>query len=167
MTQAATGDSSILTKPSSASSTQSRARVRYTAALKWLRRIHLYSGLFMTPWVFLYGITGFLFNHPDAFSDRAVRYAGRAELKGTALEDFPTAPQMAEDLVKTLNSRDGVKEYRLIDRESSALSRTLTITATGKGEEHSVRFDPDSSDVLIRSMAGKNKSAAKWPGKPS
>jgi hypothetical protein len=33
-----------------------------------IRRVHLYSGLFLIPWVMLYGVTGFLFNHPDAFS---------------------------------------------------------------------------------------------------
>ena len=28
-----------------------------------VRRLHLYAGLFMLPWVFLYGITGAMFNH--------------------------------------------------------------------------------------------------------
>ena len=30
----------------------------------WIRRIHLFSGLFMLPWVLLYGFTALLFNHP-------------------------------------------------------------------------------------------------------
>lgn len=34
----------------------------------FIRRVHLYSGLFLVPWVFLYGVTAFLFNHPDFFS---------------------------------------------------------------------------------------------------
>jgi hypothetical protein len=55
----------------------------------------MFAGLFMTPWVFLYGMTGFLFNHPEAFPDREVRTASRAEVVGTALEDFPTAPELA------------------------------------------------------------------------
>jgi hypothetical protein len=31
----------------------------------WIRRIHLFSGLFMLPWVLLYGVTALLFNHPN------------------------------------------------------------------------------------------------------
>jgi hypothetical protein len=38
----------------------------------FLRRLHLYSGLFLLPWVLLYGVTAFLFNHPGAFSERSV-----------------------------------------------------------------------------------------------
>ena len=49
------------------------ARNRYSVVLRLIRRIHLYTGLFMTPWVFLYGVSGFLFNHPGAFSGGDVR----------------------------------------------------------------------------------------------
>jgi len=33
-----------------------------------IRRVHLYFGLFLVPWVLLYGVSAFLFNHPNAFS---------------------------------------------------------------------------------------------------
>ncbi len=65
-----------------------------------MRRTHLFAGLFMTPWVFLYGVTGFLFNHPDAFPDRKVHTADRSVLAGTALEGFPTAPELADRVVE-------------------------------------------------------------------
>src|SRR5262245_21617562 len=39
-------------------------------AMHWVRRLHLFSGLIMLPWVLLYGVTAFLFNHPGAFPDR-------------------------------------------------------------------------------------------------
>ena len=35
--------------------------------IKFLRRIHLYAGLFLLPWVFLYGVTGAMFNHQELF----------------------------------------------------------------------------------------------------
>ena len=93
----------------------SRARIRYNAALKFLRRAHLFAGLFMAPWVLLYGVTGFLFNHPEAFPDREVRTAGQTELVGTALEDFPTAPQLA-DRVVVLSARPAkIQEVVTID----------------------------------------------------
>ncbi len=152
--------------PTSARAEKSRARVRYNMAMKWLRRVHLFAGLFMTPWVFLYGITGFLFNHPETLSDREVHFAGRSELAGTALEEFPNAKRMAEDVVAALNARGGGgdEEYRLVDRDSATLSRTLFVTATGDGGEHSVRFDPDSAEIFVRSSVKSGPPAPRWPG---
>ncbi len=99
-----------------------RARIRYNAALKLVRRAHLFAGLFMTPWLFLYGVTGFLFNNPEAFPDREVRTAGRAEVVGTALADFPTAPELADRVVAALNTAAGTPSFRLIDRQDAAYS---------------------------------------------
>ena len=143
---------------------QSRARVRYNAALKWVRRVHLFAGLFMTPWVLLYGVSGFLFNHPDAFPDREVRTAGRAEVAGTPLEGFPTAPELAERVVETLNARAETSAFQLIDRDGATYSRTLFVTATGHGREHSVRFDPDSGATFIRSTLSTERGHSPWPG---
>jgi hypothetical protein len=147
-----------------ASRVESRRRIRYNAALKLLRRTHLFAGLFMTPWVFLYGVTGFLFNHPDVFSDRAVRTADRPAITGTALEGFPTAPELADRVVAALNERAGASAFRLVNRESAAYSRTLFLTATGRDGEHSVRFDPDTGEAFIRSTAPARTAAAPWTG---
>lgn len=142
----------------------SRAHVRYNAALKLVRRAHLFAGLFMTPWVFLYGVTGFLFNHPDAFPDREVRTAGRTEVAGTALEGFPTAPELADRVVAALNARSEGPGFRLVDRDQAAYSRTLFVTATGRGREHLVGFDPDTGESFIRSAISTRDSAVSWPG---
>jgi hypothetical protein len=136
--------------------------VRYNAAMKLLRRVHLFAGLFMTPWVFLYGVTGFLFNHPDAFPDREVRRTGRAEIAGTELERFPTAAELAEQVVVALNARAGGTAFRLVDGGGAAYSRDLVVTATGHGREHSIRFDPDSGEALIRSTPSSEGSSSSW-----
>jgi hypothetical protein len=44
------------------------AAKRKAAVMRWLRRIHLYSGLALLPWVLIYGISGFLFNHGGSTS---------------------------------------------------------------------------------------------------
>ncbi len=141
------------TTESTSPGAQSRSRVRYNAALKFVRRIHMYAGLFMTPWVFLYGVTGFLFNHPDAFSDRQVRFVDRGEAVGTALESFPGAPVLAAKVVDALNARAGSRAFRLVEPGGAAFSRPIFVTATGHGREHSVRFDPDSGESFIRSTS--------------
>jgi hypothetical protein len=74
------------------------------AVLMWVRRGHLYFGLFLFPWAVLYGVTAFLFNHPTAFSDQPAMSFGPAATTGTPLE-CPTDPQaIAEQVVAKLNA---------------------------------------------------------------
>ena len=61
-------------------------RRRWNALMRVVRRAHLFAGLLMLPWVVLYGVTAFLFNHPDAFPDHQPRAFGAAELKGNRRE---------------------------------------------------------------------------------
>ncbi len=73
--------------------------------LHLVRRTHLYLGLALLPWSFLYGVTAFLFNHPTAFSDQPTRSFGRDELAGTPLETAPSPDELAEQVVRHLNER--------------------------------------------------------------
>ena len=142
----------------SRSASRSRAHVRYNATLKLVRRVHMYFGLFLTPWVFLYGVSAFLFNHPDAFPDREVRTLDRSETAGTSLEAIPDASALAARVVEALNARAGGRSYRLHNSDYATLSRPLTVTATGRGREHAVRYDFDSGAVTIRSTPTAGRS---------
>jgi hypothetical protein len=136
--------------------------------LKLVRRAHLFAGLFLTPWVFLYGISAFLFNHPEAFPDREACDFGPSEVAGTALEGFPTARTLAHRVVAALNAPAGPGQstspaFRLLAPDTAVYSRDLFATATGKGREHSVRFDPDGGAGTVRSTSLPPMQAA-WPG---
>ena len=123
----------------------------------------MYFGLFLTPWVFLYGVSAFLFNHPDAFPDREVRTLDRSETAGTSLEAIPDAPALAARVVEALNTRSGGRSYRLHNSDYATLSRPLTVTATGRGREHAVRYDFDSGAVTIRSTPTAGRSPQGLP----
>jgi hypothetical protein len=71
--------------------------------LMWVRRGHLYLGLFLFPWAILYGVTGFLFNHPTAFSDVPAVSFSASTLVGTSAENLPTPQEIAEQVVSRLN----------------------------------------------------------------
>lgn len=71
-----------------------------------LRRGHLYLGLFLLPWALLYGVTGFLFNHPTWFSDSPVIYFNSQDLVGTDLEKPPELNAFAESIVSVLNEHN-------------------------------------------------------------
>ena len=37
----------------------------YAVFMRWTRRVHMYAGLFMLPWVLMYGTSALFFNHAD------------------------------------------------------------------------------------------------------
>ncbi|MEZ6188121.1 MAG: hypothetical protein R3F62_24320 [Planctomycetota bacterium] len=43
---------------------------RLNSLVLWLRRLHLYTGLFLVPWVCVYAVSAILFNHGTWFSER-------------------------------------------------------------------------------------------------
>jgi hypothetical protein len=137
--------------PVDPSRSKSRSRVRYNAALKMIRRVHMYVGLFLVPWVFLYGVSAFMFNHPDAFPDREVRTLDRSETADPSLEAVSDAPALAARVVEALNARAGGESYRLDNPRSASFSRPLTATAIGRGRQHAIRYELDSGTATVRS----------------
>ena len=55
-------------KTASTMNAKRRSRKRYNASMKLTRRLHMYFGLVLAPFVLLYGITAILFNHHSLFS---------------------------------------------------------------------------------------------------
>jgi len=82
--------------------------------MKWMRRIHLYAGLLLLPWVLLYATTACIFNHPHWF---------RSNLPNATLVTIPiklvstTAPaKLAEEVVASIQKRveqNGNNEQRI------------------------------------------------------
>jgi hypothetical protein len=145
-----------------------RARVRYNAALRLVRRAHLYAGLFLLPWVFLYGVTALLFNHPGAFPDRKIVPLDASDLAGTPFEDFPGAPELASRIVGGLKptERDGTTgpSFRLVHPEAARYSRELNATVADRGREHGLRIDLETrSGSAYSTLAGPTVQAT-WPG---
>jgi hypothetical protein len=90
--------------------------------LQNLRRGHLYLGLFLLPWAFLYGVTGFLFNHPTWFSDSPVIYFDSRDLVGTDLEKPPELNAFSKSIVAVLN------EHNTKDSKWAAVDGTARLT---------------------------------------
>ncbi len=103
-----------------------------------VRRGHLYLGLFLLPWAILYGVTGFLFNHPTAFADQQTVSVERSHLVGTPMES-PTSPaEVAEQVVAALRTRsESQADYRLTQPEKAKYTREFAF-ATVKADEQDV-----------------------------
>jgi len=119
----------------------------FREAMHWVRRIHLYSGLFMFPWVMLYGITALLFNHPGVFRDQPRRVLGLRDFEGTPLRHVADPAADAEQVVAALNTKfasstTALPLYRLIHPDQAKYTRDRILARVrGEGQEHSVVLD--------------------------
>ncbi len=74
---------------------------------RWIRSLHLYLGVFLTPWMLVYGTSAFLLNHPDFV--RETLQVGPPEWKVVRRvnfvpgDDFPRSPaEQAKAILKLL-----------------------------------------------------------------
>ena len=70
-----------------------------------IRRIHLYSGLFLVPWVLLYGVTAFLFNHPDALSPSN----RQTHILPDKMSSWSETNRLADDILASLGKGDAIR----------------------------------------------------------
>jgi hypothetical protein len=134
----------------------------------WVRRIHLYLGLFLLPWAILYGITAFLFNHPTAFSDLPITNYSADTIHGTPLETRPTATQQAEALVATWNeNQKPASPYRLVGEAKYGRDAAFA-TVKCEGQMLNILVDVKHGHGTIRSTPVVEKPAtAMAPFMPS
>jgi hypothetical protein len=118
-----------------------------------VRRAHLYLGLFLLPWAVMYGVTGFLFNHPTAFADAPTASFGARELAGTPMESPPAPTEVAGQVVTALNehAKNG-KPYSLVEPEKARYTRDFAFaTVKANGQEVSILFDVNNTGGTVRS----------------
>lgn len=144
-----TAPASTRPAPPAPAGRRSRARVRFNQGMRWVRRAHLYTGLFMTPWVFLYGISGMLFNHPDRFADQSVTRFGPAETRGGPLAGGVRAEAVAGRVLDALET-PGADAYRLVRPGEAAFGRDLFALVTAGGQNYSVRVDLEGGRGSLR-----------------
>ena len=130
--------------------------------LFWIRRTHLYFGIFLFPWAVMYGVTGFLFNHPLAFSDLKARSFSQSDWSETDLAQPLSAVEIARDVVEALKKRSPeAANYKLVDPDQAAfvqeivsasvksegLQTTLFFDVLGRGG--SIHFSPTKENSVI------------------
>jgi hypothetical protein len=113
----------------------------------WIRRIHLFSGLFMLPWVLLYGFTAMLFNHPTYMTDW-----------NTSIEHF-TLPESQANLLPSADQLAQLAQLALasateqLDGQQIELSEPLNATFT-RQVSGSVENDDRSVTVVLNMNDG-------------
>lgn len=131
-----------------------RRRPLHKRAVHLLRRGHLYCGLFLLPWVLLYGVTAFLFNHPTAFADQPTAEFGREALHGTPMELPPSPAEVAAAVVAGLNAKADGRVYALTQPEKARYVREAAFaTVKGDGFEANVLVYANGSGGTVRRRA--------------
>lgn len=142
---------------------QSRPILR--RVMQFVRRTHLYVGLFLFPWAILYGVTGFLFNHPTIFADAPTTSYQRSDLVGTALDRPPSLEDHASAVVAALNEQlEPTAPFRLSAGTIRFATRDSFI-ATVKSDQRSffVTFDPKTASGVIRETTPRQAVSAPAP----
>jgi len=143
-------------------------RVRKSTFLLIVRRIHLYSGLALLPWVLLYGVTALLFNHPGLVSPREVR--DLAPLAAGTFADELDPDALAHAVVDALRARAAADADSTIAasafgepraaRTSGSLRYALREERTGElGRDHVLEVDAEARRAKLYSTPAPAKPA--------
>ena len=134
-------------------------------ALQLVRRTHLYLGLFLLPWALLYGVTGFLFNHPAVLPDSPLVYFEHQDLVETELENSMGLDAFAESLINLLNAHNETGTEWTIGKSPVRYSGRDTFMATIDSGDRTFFFvlDPKTQSGYIRENATIRSTDADAP----
>jgi len=118
---------------------------RWNRVMRVVRRVHLYSGLFLFPWVMLYGMTALLFNHPSVLPDISLEVIPPAAAD-SALFGMPTAAETAGQVISTLKTQDPEKYADLAFAPGSKPYYPFGAAASAKTAEHGLDLSIELTD---------------------
>src|SRR5882672_4262531 len=145
-------------------------------SMKIMRRTHLYAGLFLAPWVAMYGFSGFIFNHGSWFApcggskpiQWTVDKAGAAEFRLSASAEG--APKLQGDVSLEGQDEAGGSVRLSFDRQER---KGTTFHSPPGPREEQVKLETNDAELLdatkdaMLAAAGKadqKLSATKWTG---
>lgn len=122
-------------------------------ALMLVRRVHLYSGIFMFPFVLLYGFTGWFFNHPRLFTGDQVQTFAATDVSDELLSNLPTATETAQSVIEEMNLESfivGGPEIKLSTSRTPRYSGFLSYTVNTDEATHRVTINPVTGSGEVR-----------------
>lgn len=102
---------------------------------KWMRRTHLYAGLFLAPWVLMYGMSGFIFNHGELFVGDDPNQRQWSVAPSAAAQRLD-ADALARKVVGSLNERtladDGASTWQLLAESTPRFEGAISLEGTNE-----------------------------------
>jgi hypothetical protein len=126
--------------------------------LKWLklaRRIHLYAGLVLLPWLMFFGASGLIFNHPNLGEQVSAFRVGPErmhELTGLTPWDVQAA---AANVVTQLNANAGKQAYELDPEFAARLNGLVVLKAPAPNGQHLLLFNPERAVGIVATRSAR------------
>ena len=120
-----------------------------------LRRIHLYVGLFLLPWVFLYAITAAMFNHQNLLPEVSIARVNHSSLTDTPMADFPSGPQLATQVIEALRSAAPEETIEVDDSHRPEFTNDIILQVNESGTKHAVHINPIRRSAWVATFPEK------------
>ncbi len=114
---------------------------------RWMRAVHLYTGLFLAPWMIVYAVSAFFLNHNEWFTEGLEL---RPDWKNVCQREFTPGPEFPEtreeQALAILRHVDLEGPHRLIGDPNA--SRLVMFRYCGTGH-YRVSWSPPGGNVVV------------------
>ena len=120
---------------------------------RWMRALHLYTGLFLVPWMTVYAVSAFCLNHKEWFTEGlglAQKWENVREVELTPGPGFPQAP--AERAVAVLRHVDLEGPHTIMGTPDANQLVMIRMCATG---HYRVSWFPPRSRVVRQTLSAR------------
>ncbi len=112
---------------------------------KFNRRVHLYTGLIMVPYIFVFGLSGLIFNHPTLFSNRSLETFEMD--KGDSFKEmFPNIEELAASITDSIIDEGIILNPEI---ENIKYSNTMILRNSNAIADYRMQIDIPSSRVQL------------------
>lgn len=126
-----TSEQSNQAQTQTASQTPKKKKKLYPLFMKIVRRVHMYTGLLLLPWVIFFGISGLSFSHPTWFNpNQNLAAISASEIRDQTTLQPLDAQTLAQQAVEQFNQNapEGTR-YTLSDAMTPTIQGTFALSA--------------------------------------
>ncbi len=136
--------------PNDSAKTKSRSpRKARSKLLMFARRAHLYIGLFLLPWVFLYGATGAMLNHSGLFPEATMQTVDANELTDSGWATFPNQSELAEQVIDAMRRASPESTIVLDPDHAAEFTNELGFQWQEGETRHTVHLNPVDKSAWV------------------
>lgn len=119
----------------------------------------MYLGLFLVPWLLLFGLSGVLFNHPNIGETVRGTPIPPAQLEAATGITPWNASELAQQIVDRLNASSGGEGYRLDAAVSPAFHGAVMLSANFHNGRHTTLIDVERGRAFVITRDARPGSA--------
>jgi len=139
--------------------------IKFQKSMKWIRLVHGYLGLFLIPWILLYGVTGFLFNHPDFFAEHEVFKLNLRDIPKSSLNAFPNPDSAANEALRLCagNFEKKGAQIQMAPDSRPEYTEAARFSAHDPQKDFYLIVDPSRETALLRAFSKPAKPELSKP----